>query len=58
MFADAMFAVESGKDEDTETLIQSDVSIDSREVETERESETAPLSGRKASSEAPSSPIR
>jgi phosphate transport system protein len=37
MLADAMFAVESGKDEDTETLIQSDVSIDSREVETERE---------------------
>jgi phosphate transport system protein len=37
MFADAMFAVESGKDEDVETLIHSDVSIDHREVETERE---------------------
>ena len=35
--ADALFAVESGTDEDTETLIQSDVIIDSREVETERE---------------------
>jgi len=37
MLADALFAVESGKDEDTEVLIQSDLSIDSREVETERE---------------------
>jgi len=35
--ADALFAVESGNDEDVETLIQSDVSIDTREVETERE---------------------
>ena len=35
--ADALFAVESGKEEDTEALIQSDVTIDSREVETERE---------------------
>ena len=37
MLADALFAVESGKDEDTEALIQSDLSIDTREVETERE---------------------
>ena len=35
--ADALFAMDSGKDEDVEALIQSDVSIDSREVETERE---------------------
>jgi len=35
--ADALFAVDSGKDEDVETIIQSDVSIDTREVETERE---------------------
>jgi len=37
MLADALFAVESGKDEDVETIIQSDISIDTREVETERE---------------------
>ena len=35
--ADALFAVESGKDEDAETIIQADVTIDTREVETERE---------------------
>jgi|GEM_PF-686476 len=35
--ADALFAVESGTDEDTEALIQSDAVINSREVETERE---------------------
>jgi phosphate transport system protein len=35
--ADATFAVESGKTEDIETIIQSDVTIDAREVETERE---------------------
>ena len=37
MLADALFAVESGKDEDADALVQSDLSIDAREVETERE---------------------
>jgi len=37
MLADALFTLESNKDEDVENLIQSDVVIDSREVETERE---------------------
>ena len=37
MLADALFAVESGRDEDAEVLIHSDAVIDSREVETERE---------------------
>ena len=37
MLADALFTLESGKDEDIETLIQSDAAIDSREIETERE---------------------
>ena len=36
MLADALFAVESGKDEDTEALIQSNDVIDAREVETEQ----------------------
>jgi len=35
--ADAMVAVESGKDEDTEIVIHADEAIDRREVETERE---------------------
>ena len=35
--ADALFDVENGNDEDAETIIQADVTIDSREVETERE---------------------
>ncbi len=35
--ADALFAVESGKDEDAEIVIRSDDAIDRREVETERE---------------------
>jgi len=35
--ADALFAVESGKEEDTEAIVQSDVLIDFREAETERE---------------------
>jgi len=35
--ADALFAVESGKEEDVESLVQSDTVIDAREVETERE---------------------
>jgi phosphate transport system protein len=37
MFVDALFALESGKEDDVETVIQSDDSIDLREVETERE---------------------
>ena len=37
MLADALFTLESGKEEDVETLIQSDAAIDSLEVETERE---------------------
>ena len=37
MLADALFTLESGKDEDVETLVRSDVAIDSLEVETERE---------------------
>ena len=35
--ADALFAVESGSDEDVDPIIHADVTIDSREVETERE---------------------
>jgi phosphate transport system protein len=35
--ADALFSLESGKEEDTQAVIQSDVAIDSCEVETERE---------------------
>ena len=37
MWADAVFSLESSNEEDTETLIQSDTTIDTREVETERE---------------------
>ena len=37
MVADALYAVETGRDEDVETVVQSDVTIDIREVETERE---------------------
>ena len=37
MIADALFAVETGRDADVETVIQSDVTVDTREVETERE---------------------
>ena len=37
MLADALFAVESGKEEDVESLVQSDKVVDAREVETERE---------------------
>ena len=37
MLADALFTLESGKEEDIDSLIQSDAAIDSREVETERE---------------------
>jgi phosphate transport system protein len=37
MFVDALFSLESGNDDDVETVIQSDDAIDLREVETERE---------------------
>ena len=37
MLADALFAVESGKEEDAESLVLSDEVVDTREVETERE---------------------
>jgi phosphate transport system protein len=37
MFADALFSLESNKEDDVEAVIQSDSTIDSREVETERE---------------------
>ncbi|MDR0328615.1 MAG: hypothetical protein LBI05_10010 [Planctomycetaceae bacterium] len=37
MFVDALFSMESGNDDDVETVIQSDDAIDLREVETERE---------------------
>ena len=36
-FADALLAVESGKEEDAEMVVHSDAAIDTREVETERE---------------------
>jgi len=35
--ADALFTLESGKEEDVEAIIQADIAIDAREVETERE---------------------
>jgi len=37
MFADTMFSLESGNEEDVNAVIQSDAGIDFREVETERE---------------------
>lgn len=37
MLVDALFSLENGKEEDVEAVIQSDVAIDLREVETERE---------------------
>jgi phosphate transport system protein len=37
MLVDALFSLESGKEDDVEAVIQSDVAIDLREVETERE---------------------
>ena len=37
MIADALFTVENGRDEDVENLIEFDVNVDMREVETERE---------------------